>query len=194
VTDTDSPPFVSTESAVRFALNRDGSPAQPLFTKMLSEGAMRITRGWSAIDAATQAGLILCALRQIQRVKFSTLVAKSSPATLPCSCRSACCSGRKINFQWREALGELAIESHSIVDATLPVRRALLVKIYGRGYTHLTKIAKEFNEELDTVTVQHRQLIRWLYGARGKNIEGLEPSAWREADGILRTVGIVGDG
>jgi hypothetical protein len=71
-----------------------------------------------------------------------------------------------------------------------------MVKIYGGQKTSFVDIGRSLKVDQDTVSKYHRIVLRWLMGApggkHGPAIDGVQPTAWRDAETLLRNVGIVG--
>ncbi len=200
----DRPLFTNSRSCIRFAYTREGAPSRPASARMLDkslDGGGAMLR----LDAAAQAGIILSVLRQLGALQLSTLVASSCPETVPCLCQRACCCGKKLFTPWHDAIATLAEGALwiSLPDGAMPLRRttyparvAVLVKLYARRLK-IAEIANDLQLDADTVTKYHKIITRWLHGAKaGRNgeppTEGVETAAWREAESLLRSTGIVG--
>lgn len=192
--ETNTAPFPDAYHAIRFAYTRDGSPQRPSWTRM-AEGA-RDFQALQPIDAAAQAGMVLQALRNIEKTERAVLVAKAAPHVVACFCRRDCCSGRRMNRPWHEAISLLAEESGEIVPpkAGRSVRSAILIKIYA-GNVSLLKIADKASLDPETVAKYHRAILRWLRGAppgpRQPPIPGIESSAWEHAEDALRDAKLI---
>jgi hypothetical protein len=192
------PYFPNAAAAIRFAVTRVGSPQRPASSRMLD--ASLGGRSLSGLDAVAQAGMILNALEPLGRLPVATLIAASAPRTLPCYCRRPCCSGHRLHQSWGEAVHTITEEARRVLPpearlATYALRAAIVVKIYG-GHKSFREIADQVDVAVDTVSDYHRAIHRWLLGAKagkwGEGLEGIEPLAWREAETVLRQVGIVG--
>lgn len=192
----EEPPFHSAQAAIRFAVTREGSPGRPLASRMVD--TVVGGRGFVGFDGAAQAGIILSHIEALGRVPFAALVALCAPPVTSCHCGRPCCSGRRSNALWREAINTLAEEASEVLPSRVSyaMRSEILVKIYGRSLT-LKRIADDLQVDVDTVSKHHRAVQRWLAGApagrHGESaIEGVETAAWREAETVLREAGIVG--
>src|SRR5437899_481750 len=115
------PLFDSTRKALRFALNHHMALPRPAMNKLMADGKVqrivladgsKITLAapratarpgseqLHGLDGAATAGMVLLHLAQLPEPQQLVLMAGSMPATLPCSCRSACCVGEKRNGEW----------------------------------------------------------------------------------------------
>jgi hypothetical protein len=199
--DRPEPLFHSAHEALRFAVTLDGNPARPIQSRMVD--ATDGSRALAGLDAAAQAGMILNALEGLGKFPVAVMIASCAPRTFPCSCRSPCCSGHRINRVWRQAIDLISQEADRVISeqserktkASYALRSAITVKIYGHRTT-FAAIADDLKIDEDTVSKHHRIVLRWLMGApggkHGAAVEGVEHAAWRDAETVLRNVGIVG--
>ena len=199
----DPAPFHSAEAALRFALSREGQPGRPLASRMTDVTG---PRNFAGLDAAAQAGMILSTVRPIGSPAFDALCAEVAPPTIPCYCRMPCCSGRRPNRIWRDAIDILAHDSGEPIlprRVTHHMRQLILAKIFSEKAHHrrkevtLLQIAEDLDADVDTISKHHRTLVRWLRGApAGRDgappILGIVTKAWRDAEDALRDAGIVG--
>lgn len=190
----DEPPFHSSEAAIKFAFGFQGTPSRPLTSRMTgrSQG-----RGISQLDRAAQAGMIIGTLRVVGAIPLAALTALLAPRTVRCPCGRACCSGRAPNALWGASIGTLASSKCGIESpkCTYAHRRAVLISIYGQSSSYI-EIARDLALDPDTVSKYCRTVRKWLSGVQGREgiagIEGIETTAWREAESALRDAGIVG--
>lgn len=194
-TQPDDPPFRNARAAVIFAVNREGAPARPLQSRMVDATGER-SRELSGLDGAAQAGMILNVLDGLGQVAVAALKASCGTRTVPCSCRSACCSGAKINREWRDAVERLAQEAIGWTDgASYSVCRAVIIKIYGQKKSFV-EIAQETGTDAAECGTHHKVILRKLMGGKagrhGDACEGIESTAWAEAETLLRHFDIVG--
>ncbi len=196
------PLFHSAQQALVFAVTCDGSPARPVQSRMVD--ATNGSRELAGLDGAAQAGMILNSLEGLGKLPVATMIASCAPRTLPCSCRAPCCSGHRINRSWHAAVDLIAHEAHTVIaeqserkaKASYAVRSAIMVKIYGGQRTTFVDIGTSLKVDPDTVSKYHRIVLRWLMGAAGGKhgpaVDGVQPTAWRDAETLLRNVGVVG--
>lgn len=105
--------FDSAHAALVFAFNFSGQhydrPPLARLADKVSRGADVSTgKGLSGLDGAAQAGMIRAEIATLGSLAESVLTARFAPSYHPCSCRSACCGGRKTNPEWINAVAWLA--------------------------------------------------------------------------------------
>ncbi len=191
--DNASPLFTEAREAVQFAAALSGNPSRPLASRMVDSvsGEYELT----GQDAVAQAGLIFDVLSPLGVLAIAVLVASAAPRSEPCECRRPCCMGYKPNPDWRQAMDTICQAAAHQVAAPYALRWQLLTKVYV-GKLTLKDIAKEFTMDEHAVGRIHKQICRWLRGSRSKQgevVEGLETTAWNEADILLREAGVVGE-
>jgi hypothetical protein len=197
----DPPLYASAKAAIRFAVNCEGAPARPLSSRMADT---LNGRGIAGLDRAAQAGYIMGTIECLGTVRVAVLIAETAVHYKPCHCRAPCCSGRRANSAWREALDVLTQETSRIFSVRVgyALRSELIAKVFSKtssGHAEITlkAVADDLEVDVDTVSKHHKALIRWLNGApRGRHgeppIDGVATVAWREAESLLRACGIVG--
>lgn len=216
------PLFDTSRRALSFALNHHRTKyAVPLMTKMMAEIQLaerpkkkrkgkeepepQITTlfrrspnpSLKGLDGAAQAGMILLHFAKLSDVKRHVLTCAVLRPTLPCSCRSPCCSGFKANPEFVDALlgvcvalkdeaehrrahGKRGLKVHPIMH------KALVEKHYevpGRRII-LSELADQCNVSEATV-VAHRKYIEAF-------LEQTEKDGWTNLDVLLTKAGIVG--
>lgn len=188
--------FHSAEQAMRFALTRAGKPPRPASSRMLD--ATGSGRGFTELDAAAQAGMILNVVEGAGRLAMAIMTATVAPRSVPCYCKRPCCSGQAINFEWHRAINIIAEEAYAGAPchASYTLRAACVLKIFGAKDSSYRAIAEDLAMDPETVSKHHKAIVRWLRGAKGKHGEppvvGLESITWRDAEDALRGAGIVG--
>ena len=151
-----------------------------------------------ANDKAAQAGMIVNILKGLGPVAFAALTVSCAPDTVPCSCKSPCCSGHRALTPFVAAIARLADEAVSWTGprASYHARTAILLKLYGGKNIKLSEIAEECEYDSDTINRYHKVILRQMMGGKagklGPAVEGVEPAAWKDAASLLRHVGIVG--
>lgn len=108
-------------SAIRWACSVSGNPGRPYSSRMLDAWK----EGGDATDAAGQAGLIFRALWELRGAPMAALVARAVRMSVPCQCRRECCSGRRLNFDWKESVGVLTMAALTEAQSQDRARRAL---------------------------------------------------------------------
>jgi hypothetical protein len=129
--------FDSAHAALVFAFNFSG---QHYDTPPLARLAASLNRGLSSssgkgltgLDGAAQAGMIRAEIALLGPLAESVLAARFAPSYHPCSCRSACCSGRKTNPEWINAVAWLANHMRSTAlfgtSADYRIRRTCVLR------------------------------------------------------------------
>lgn len=108
-------------SAIRWACSVAGNPGRPYSSRMLD--AWR--EGGDSTDAAAQAGIIFRVLWELRGAPMATLVARAVRMSVPCECRRECCSGRRLNADWKEAIEVLTTAALTEAQAQDRARRSL---------------------------------------------------------------------
>lgn len=210
----EAPLFDSAENALRFALNFHLAQARPQMNKMMADGKVQrikladgttvtfvapvkpsvtLLRG---LDGAGQAGLILGALATLTPERQLVLIAQCLKPAFPCSCRSACCSGWKANFDWERSISGLC--EHLKADAPLshitgkrglsmdPGLRRVLVETFfqPRRKRTATELAAKFGLSDKTVITHSRPVVTYLERVLGE--------AWGDFGSLMDDRGWVG--
>lgn len=193
------PMFKSAHEALTFALHYSMQQYdRPLMNRLasgeLTAGMARGGgKGLSGLDGAGQAGMIRAELAQLDPIHQAVLVASIAPADIPCHCRVSCCSGRKVNPEWQEAMSVLttaaAAGALSGCVSNGRLRSALIQRLFGAKVT-LAALAEQFNVDENTAGAHHTKLKRWLFGGadrKGKEeVPGLHHQAYRAFTERLR--------
>jgi hypothetical protein len=190
-------PFLSARNAVKFMVTMDGAPRRPLSSRMLDRSMS--ASEFAGLDGAAQAGMILYHVERLGRLRAAIVIASCAPRVIQCSCKRACCSGRKLSPYWYDAV-------HTIAEAALAalppksltsylLRSYLVVKIYGGKSITFKAIADELMLDEETVSRHHKVIRTWLQGAKAKkyseSVVGQESLAWQEAESVLWEAGVV---
>ncbi len=177
--------FQDAQSAIRWVCGLEGHAGRPLAARMLDK--YQSDSDWT--DTAIQAGVIWRTLKPLSGAPLASLVARSVPKSVTCSCRRECCSGHRPNPVWNDALDILcaAALSAKLSARRYDERRILIMRVYGRR-RDLQEIASDLRMDRHTIGKHARELEIWL-GSRGNN--GLEPQAWTEATRLLVDAGVL---
>jgi hypothetical protein len=193
----DVPLFKSAHAAVTFALhysNTDHVERSPV-SKASDTHKGSGGKGLIGLDGAAQAGMILSVLKSIGELHEAPIISRVSKKRLPCNCGSACCSGYKPNWAWRDSIRFLATEMKSLMDKgreegkrgvtdNPAMRQAIVAKYFGES-VKINELAKAC-EVSDVTVASHLGKINRLL----KKIEG---EAWEQLEDQLRAKGVVGD-
>lgn len=201
----DEPLFKSAHAALTFALNYSMQQYdRPLMNRIaageLTAGMVREEGlGLSGLAGAGQAGMIRAKLAKLTPLQRAVLVVSTAPAQVPCECRAPCCSGRKTNPEWQEAMATLSVaaaaEALSGCVSNGRLRSALIQRLLG-AKASLADLAERHDVSERTAEGQSAKLRRWLFGsaARGgaEAQEGLHGAAYRLFSTLLVDAGLVG--
>ena len=193
VTETE-PLFRSARAALIFMATCEGNPGRPLQNRMSDKTSGSDLVG---LDRPGLAGMIKGVIRLLGPLAVAVLEADVTPPTKPCSCRRACCKGQGDNHEWLCAIDEICQHMSQEMQnkASYSLRSALAKKIYHGGGT-IPEIAKRHGLHDNTVSNYLAEIRVWLKGCKanrnGPAVEGVDPTAWAEAETLFRNRGIVG--
>lgn len=182
--------FKSAHEALTFALHYSMQQYdRPLMNRIasgeLTAGmACEGGHGLSGVNGAGQAGMIRSELARLDPLHQAVLVASIAPADIPCHCRVSCCSGRKVNPEWQEAMSVLttaaAAGALSGCVSNGRLRSALIQRLFGAKFT-LVALAEQFDVDENTAGAHHAKLKRWLFGGADQKGKGDEPGLHQQA-------------
>jgi len=192
----DQPLFLSVQDAVKFAtqFNHEVIPRSSM-NQMMSPSTGD-NRGLSGLDGAGQAGIILCAVHELDTpLQGLTLVARTAPHYHTCSCGAPCCSRKIVNWAWMECISSIVTILYEQqeskresgkrgIEYNIKLWRALVCKFFGEKST-LEEIAKSCEVSVDTVT-SHKKLIN-------PTLKREEREGWDNLDNRLRDIKLVGE-
>lgn len=208
--------FDSSRKALLFALNATARSrySAPLMNKMMADGKVRrieLADGTKmtvavprrrrnenliGMDGVAQAGMILLQLAKLPRPKQLVLIGSTLQSQLPCSCRSPCCRGYKMNSEWAQAIEELCdvLKNEANVTkkkgvkgfSTPPMmRRALVEKHFIPGKRIVLAELADACDVTEATVIKHRKLIT-------EYLERADKDGWTALDASLTKAGIVG--
>ena len=192
--------FRSAHEALVFAFNVSVQAYdRPLMNRMADK--MKGGDGLHGLDAAAQAGMIRAQVKALGRISEAILTARFAPDSQPCSCGSPCCSKRKINSEWREAIG--LIGDHMRLTAlrecsTDSVLRSVYVTRYFTPKDKrvpIERIAKDHRIQWNTAQSHYNRISSTIGGSKSNkvNVVGLEASAINRLEDALKESGVVDD-
>lgn len=174
--------FPSAHSALMFAFNFSASQYERPTMNRLAAPALGTGKGLGGLDGAAQAGMILAELGRLSSIHQQTLTARLAPRWFPCSCVSPCCSGKKINPEWKTAMEGLRDGLQGVQNASKDLQLTLLTKYFGNKMT-IVEVADEYALHRDTVSKHYSKIA----GAMRRD----ESRAWGEIEDLLQKVKIV---
>lgn len=153
------------------------------------------------LDASAQAGMIRAQVRALGKISEAIITARFAPDSQPCSCGSPCCSTRRVNSEWKDAIGTIA--DHMRLTAlrdcsTDSVMRSLYVTRYFTPKdkrVSIEKLAKQKHIKWDTAQGHYNRIAATLGGSKvnGARVAGLEQSATNRLEEKLKESGVVND-
>ena len=179
--------FESTHNALRFAFTyslheKIGSPIGNLLP---SAGA---GNGLCGVDGAAQAGMIRVELSRLTGCGELVLIARVAPMSIPCDCGVACCSKRKPNEEWRQAVDALSVQMIRVLSGNVTnyrLRRGCVEKFFGRS-VKLVQLADHCGVHRDTASAHNAKIAAAL--------KKDESRAWAEIYQRLKAAGLIGVG
>lgn len=161
-------------------------------------------RGILFLETEHSINAIYVELDQLTLVERAALIARFAPKSFRCSCKRPCCSGYTPNREWEEAIRTLTEAALLRLSGHLShylVRRKLVEEVFGVK-VKLEQLAEQASVNKNTITAHRKIIKQWLGGqkaqpAKGDReaqpaIDGVESSARKKIDGLLSTLGFVG--
>lgn len=197
-----SPLFISAHAAIVFALNFSSQCYErPAMNKMASP-AVGTGKGLVGLDGAAQAGMIRSEMKTLGKLAEAILVARIAPRSIPCECRSPCCSGHRPNDEWTNAIAVLSDRARTTALAGCSVnglmRRDFVVRYFDPkdGRISIEALADRHNIARNTASAHVAKVSNWLGGAKAgvdkQPVPGFEQIAMSAIEDRLREIGMVG--
>lgn len=158
--------FPNTIEALRFAFAGQNGYERPLINRMTDTEASR--EGLSPVEAAAQAGMMLAEIKQLGPLTEQVLRARYMRQKEPCTCRSPCCSGKRIDLVWDAAVSYLtqAVAVHlEGCKTNYKIRRTLIEMALGCQSRNITQLAADELINRDTLAGWRGRVKKWLDGA-----------------------------
>ena len=185
--------FSSAHAALTFALNFSGQQfGKSAVAEFAAPAGGGSGKGLGGLDGAAQAGMVKQELHSCGLLVESLLVARVAQDTTVCSCNSACCSGRRANKEYQDALGFLTMECAQFFAGMLSlysVRRGLIRKHFGEKVS-LKELALDAGCNEKTVYSQNEKISAWLKGT-DRDHSGQEAKAWMVFENKLKNAGLI---
>ncbi|OXI42471.1 DNA-binding protein [Burkholderia aenigmatica] len=185
--------FKSAFDAVRFALAYSTQQyGETMMAKRLRGESSGSGMGLVGVDGAGQAGQIRRMVWELPELHLSVIVARAAPRDMPCSCGSACCSGRVPNLEWQAAIGWLTDASAAYCSgfSHYRVRRAIIERVFGTKCS-LTDVAEGCDAHVNTVSKQNAAVRKWLEGDNKTKAVGVIDAAWAAIERKLSDAGLL---
>ena len=195
MTQETAPLFESAYSALVFALNFSGQAYDRPLMNRLAAPAIGTGKGLAGLDGAAQAGFIRAEVAALGRIAEAIITARFAPRSVTCSCRAPCCSGRKENNEWVNAIAALSdhIRTTALVGCT---SNGLMRRDYVRRYftrktdrAALEDIAGRYKIDRNTSAAHYKRVVG-LFAGSGTQ-PGLENLAVMAAEDRMIAAGMV---
>lgn len=195
--------FDSAHAALVFAFNFSMQCYdRPAMNRMASP-SVGSGKGLAGLDGAAQAGIIRSEVLRLGRLNEALLVARVAPRFEPCECRSACCSGKKPNKDWSNAIGFLSDHVKSAAlsgcKSTGILRREYVIRYFAlkENRVSLDTLSAKYDVAVNTISAHNSKVSALLGGLRGRNgresLPGIEEMAQTVAENRFREIGLVGE-
>lgn len=187
---TDEPLFTSAHSALVFAFNASSQAAydRPMMNR-LAAPSVGSGKGLVGLDAAGQAGFIRAEVATLGKLAEAILMARIAPRWMPCACRAECCSGKKWNKEWVDAISYLSDHMRTTALAGCATNGMMRREYVIRHFT-----PKDQRISLEVLADKHdvvRNTVTAHAGKVAKNLKAFEAVAEAAIDDRLRLVGMV---
>ena len=193
--------FKSADEALKQAFNASSQAYdRPTMNRMASPSLGR--GGLVGLEAPGQAGMVRAEVQALGKLAEAILIARLAPRSMPCHCRQSCCSGKKPNKEWTDAISILAdyVRTTALAGCTSNgmLRREYVVRYFTRkdDRISLEALAEKHDIHRDTASAHAAKVALLLGGAQPKKgrpgVPGLESAAMDAIEDRLRDIGMVG--
>lgn len=196
------PLFESAHGALVFAFNFSGQCYDRPMMNRLASPAIGSGKGLVGLDGAAQAGMIRAEVQAMGKLAEAILIARIAPRSMPCHCRQACCSGKKPNKEWTDAISFLAdhVRTTALAGCTANgmLRREYVVRYFSRKdeRVSLEVLAERHDVARNTVSAHASKVALLFGGTQAKKdkaaVPGFEAAAMNAIEDQLRDIGMVG--
>lgn len=187
--------FSSAHAALTFAFNFSGQQYDKSMMARLASTPSKAGKGLGGIDGAAQAGMIRAELHACGELVENVLTARMAPKYIICECTHACCSGKKPNHEWEDAIAWLTRDAMSQVAGMLShyrLRRGIIERHFGVKH-NISELADICAVSRNTVAAHQQKILKWLKGDSRDPMTGLENVCWNRIESALLKAGMVGE-
>lgn len=184
--------FSSAHAALTFALNFSSQQFGKSAMATLIAPAGGSGKGLGGLDGSAQAGIVRAELERCGELTQAILIAKMAPKFKVCECKHPCCSGKKPNSDYDNAIEYLCKDPMTHVAGTFShfqVRKGLIMKFFGEKI-QINELAELCNVTETTVHNHKKKIFNWLKG-ENRDSPGAEFRAWREFEEKLILAGLI---
>lgn len=195
--------FASAHTALVFAFRQrlqtvDRAPLHRIAAPADGKG-----RGLGGLDGAAQAGMIRQEVQGFGPLDEALLIARHAPQHSPCECGAPCCSGKRANRAWIDAISLLAEHMKSAALTGCSTTSLQRIAYVARYFT--PKAMRESVEDLahrldlnrHTVSAHYGRVSLVLGGSEGRKEKpgtpGIETRARQLAEDRFRVLGWIGE-
>ena len=183
------PLFNSANAALVFALNYSAQQYDRPMMNRMAAPAVGSGKGLIGLDGAAQAGMIRQELAACGHLVENVLISRVAPNWQPCDCRSACCSGKRPNKDWTNAIAYLADQARYLALAGCVCNGMLRREYVVRFFTpkekriSLDELADRNGIHRNTASAHNAKVAKWLKTG--------EDQSWLMFDAKLSTSGLI---
>lgn len=195
--------FESSHAALRFAYGQRGPTCDRPTVSRMAAPAGGTGRGLGGLDGSAQAGMIRQEVKAFGRLDEALLIGRHGPQHSPCECGSPCCSGRRPNREWVEAVLFLADHMRETALANCTTTSLQRVAYVSRYFTpkglrdSVESLAERFDRDRTTISSHYGRVSKLLGGTEARKNKpaepGMEDLARQLADDRFRVLGWVGE-
>lgn len=186
--------FGSAHAALVFAFNFSGQQFDKSAMARLASTPGKAGKGLGGLDGAAQAGMVRAELHACGELVENILIARIAPKSVICECTHACCSGKKPNHEWNNAIVWLTREAMAQVAGSLShyhLRRGIIERYFGVKH-NIAELAEICDVSRNTVAAHQQKLLRWLKGENKQHMSGIEAQCWARVEMALDAAGMIG--
>lgn len=196
--------FPSADFALRFIFDPERERRSRSPMALLMEPPAGEPGPLSGLDGVAETGMAKAMLEgNLTPFQLALLACRYAPPTVKCECRMECCSGKKPNQQWRDAVRYVAGEAlmhplRGCDKANLTYTAAVVAAEYGGKTEPLVRLGRRFGLSAGACTEHKQKVTEWLLGEteasprrHGPPRPGREVRAYIAARDALRLGGFV---
>ena len=194
--------FTSAHGALVFAFNFSGQSYDRPAMNRLATPALGTGKGLVGLDGAAQAGFIRAEVKAMGKLAEAIIIARIAPRSMPCQCRSSCCSGQKPNKEWTDAIATLSDHVRTTALAGCIANGLMRREYVVRYFTpkdqrkSLEALADKYEIDRHTVSAHAGKVTAYFAGITARKDKpgtpGMEPLAMNAIEDQLREIGMVG--